>query len=213
MTRRERNQRSHAGEPRLSALDWSSPEQRKESVQTLHDHAAESARWSIQRYTLATRPNKRNARRLRGLSIVLVSIGGLIPVLSQILKGDVAINPAWASVAFGLGVAAIALDNFFGYSTAWARYTVARQQLETKLNTFELDYNALLNEVNGLDSLSLDQARPLIDCIQKFIADLDAIVENETLLWVAEFQDKLKSFDKASQSESSGVGRPPSSGE
>lgn len=205
MARRERKQQRESVDPRLSRLDWSTPEQRKESVQRLHDHAVERAQSSIQFYTGAAKPNKRHARRLRGLAIILVSIAGLIPILSQILQDDLEIEPAWASVMIGLGVACIALDKFFGYSSAWARYTVARFRLETALNSYQLEYNALINEVDGLDSLTLDQARSLIDRTRGFVADLDATVENETAEWKKEFQSVLNRIESLSKSDTNGA--------
>ena len=65
--------------------------------------------------------------------------------------------------------------------------------------------------MNGLDSLTLDQERPLIDCIHPFIGDLDAIVKNETAGWVAEFRAAVESIESVSTSDSSGTRETPSS--
>lgn len=214
MARRGRDGGEGTAEPRLGTLHWSTDEQRSESVQKLYDYAVEKARSWIGWYDGATRPNKRRARLLRGWSIVLVSIAGLIPVLSQIRQDDSwTIEPAWASVALGLAVALIALDRFYGYSSAWARFTIARFELEARLNTFQLEWQSSLNDVNGLDRLTVDEARRLIDCVEGFIGDFDAIVQRETASWVAEFRTALESIEAATKSSEStgarGTAAPP----
>ena len=88
---------------------WSTAENRAASLTTLHGDVIAKAEASINWYKRATRPNKRYARALRGLSIVLVSVAALIPLVSQIRQGDGwTIEPAWASIVLGAAVALVA---------------------------------------------------------------------------------------------------------
>jgi low affinity Fe/Cu permease len=54
----------------------------------------------------------------------MVAVAGVLPVLSQIFGAgsSVKIQPAWAAVALAIAVSLVALDRFFGFSSAWARY-------------------------------------------------------------------------------------------
>ncbi|MDX2378993.1 MAG: SLATT domain-containing protein [Acidimicrobiia bacterium] len=188
----------------LDALRWSTADERATSVQSLYSFSTSMADTWIAWYSGATRPNKRYARRLRGLAIVFVSIAGLIPVLSQIQQdGSWTIEPAWASVALGLAVALIALDKFFGFSASWARYTLARFELEKRRNRFLIEWQRLLNEVHGREPLDAEGAKVLIAAVGVFVADMDAIIQKETVGWVAEFQSALEAIEVSTESNGS----------
>jgi low affinity Fe/Cu permease len=72
----------------------------------------------------------------------MVAVAGVLPVLSQILGegSSVVIQPAWATVALAIAVALVALDRFFGFSSAWARYMATGQAISAALNQFRLDW-------------------------------------------------------------------------
>ena len=54
------------------------------------------------------------------MAIVLITIAGILPVLSQISEQswDFTIAPAWATIVLGVAVSLVALDRFFGFSSA-----------------------------------------------------------------------------------------------
>lgn len=180
--------------------DWSTAENRAASLARLHDDVVSKAEGSINWYKQATRPNKRYARALRGLSIVLVSAAALIPLVSQIRQDDGwTIEPAWASIVLGAAVALVALDKFFGFSSAWARFTVAQFQLESELHSFELEWQSLLNDLDTSSSPTSEEARTLIEALKRFIAGIDSIVQNETAVWVAEFSSALGAIEESTE--------------
>ena len=72
----------------------------------------------------------------------MVAIAGILPVPAQIFDAgsSVVIQPAWASVALAIAVALVALDRFFGFSSAWARYMTTEQAISSALNQFMLEW-------------------------------------------------------------------------
>src|SRR6185503_9882880 len=64
-------------------------------------------------------------------------------------RRETPIAPAWASVLLAVALLFIAIDRFFGFSTAWMRYISAELQLKQLKETFELDSEAMLASLQG----------------------------------------------------------------
>ena len=107
----------------LGSLDWS-PEHARQSLDLIYQHVIGVASQAISWYLTARGPKRRWAQRLRVGAIIMVAVAGVLPVLSQIFGAgsSVKIQPAWAAVALAIAVSLVALDRFFGFSSAWARY-------------------------------------------------------------------------------------------
>ena len=80
------------------------------------------------------------AKILRIIAIISTALGGLLPVLSQILaKDDINLEPAWATVAITIAVTAIGLDRFFGFSSAWMRFITTEIKINSKIEQIKLN--------------------------------------------------------------------------
>ena len=125
----------------LASLDWR-PEHARQSLDVIYRHVVDNASQAINWYLRARRPKRRWAQMLRVGAIIMVAVAGVLPVLSQIFSAgsSVKIQPAWASVALAIAVALVALDRFFGFSSAWARYMATGQAISAALNQFRLDW-------------------------------------------------------------------------
>ena len=125
----------------LRSLDWN-PEHARQSLDLIYQHEVDAASEAVNWYLTARRSKKRWAQRLRVGAIIMVAVAGILPVLSQIFDvgGSVKIQPAWASIALAIAVALVALDRFFGFSSAWTRYMATGQAISAALNQFRLDW-------------------------------------------------------------------------
>lgn len=128
----------------LSSPNWESEDDRQ-TLDTVYQHTVGIAVQAIDWYLTARRSKRKWARRLRAGAIIMVAVAGILPILSQIFKsGDsVEIQPAWASVALAIAVALIALDRFFGFSSACARYMATGQALSAALNQIRLEWQKI----------------------------------------------------------------------
>lgn len=176
-------------------LDWS-PEHRRDSIHTVYRRAEKHALEAINWYLLSKHEKKLWAQLLRLGVIGLTAIAGLLPIISEINK--LALSPAWASVALGLAGVLLAIDKFFGCSSAWMRFIAAEHQIRQCLHEFQMDYE--------LEQTGWEHAQPTTEQTQKilgrckaFLYQVDAIIRQETDQWLAEFQDALKQIDNAAK--------------
>lgn len=79
---------------------------------------------------------------LRLGAILMVGVGGLIPLIGELLKrnGIPGISPAWATVALALAALLIAIDRFGGYTSGWIRYIRTAQSLTRLKGEFLMDW-------------------------------------------------------------------------
>lgn len=185
----------------LSSLRWG-PEDALQSLVVIYEHAVFVASDAIEWYSRNKRPKRRWAQRLRVGAIVMVAVAGVLPVLSQIFGpgSSVEIQPAWSSVALAIAVALIALDRFFGFSSAWARYMATSQAISAALNQFTLDWQECSSQlpVGGLAQEHVDR---LFGLAKTLVTKTDALVQSETLQWVEEFRETLTEVERSAESQ------------
>jgi SMODS and SLOG-associating 2TM effector domain 2 len=122
--------------PPPAALGWG-PGSAKGSLAALFKRASDCAQCAIEWYLKAKRPKQASARAVRGGSILLAALAGILPMLSQMPGSSIA--PIWASVALALATAFVLLDRFFGFSSAWMRYITTELHLQQMLDEFQFD--------------------------------------------------------------------------
>lgn len=185
----------------LGSLDWG-PEHARQSLEIIYQHVVDAASQAINWYLVARRPKRRWAQLLRVGSIIMVAVAGILPVLSQIFgKGSsVVIQPAWAAVALAIAVALVALDRFFGFSSAWARYMATGQAISAALNQFRLDWQKTSTQLPA-NVLAQENINHLIDLAQKLIIKTDDLIRAETLQWVKEFRETLTEIERSASNQ------------
>ena len=183
----------------LASLDWA-PWHARHSLDVIYQSVVEYASQSITWYLGARRSKKRWAQRLRVAAIVMVSVAGVLPVLSQIFNGSnsVVIEPAWSSVALAIAVALIALDRFFGYSSAWMRYMATTKAISAALNEFRLDWQRASYQLE-IGEPDQDGISDLLDIAKIFTRRIDDLVQAETRQWASEFRDTLTEIEWSAQ--------------
>jgi hypothetical protein len=185
----------------LGSLDWS-PEHARQSLDLIYQHVIGVASQAISWYLTARGPKRRWAQRLRVGAIIMVAVAGVLPVLSQIFGAgsSVKIQPAWAAVALAIAVSLVALDRFFGFSSAWARYMATGQAISAALNQFRLDWqqSSCQLPVGGLPEESIDN---LLDLAKTLVRKTDDLVQAETSQWVKEFRETLTEIERSAQTQ------------
>ena len=177
----------------ISQLDWSSVN-RREAIHTVflraEKHATEAIRW----YLLSKQGKKRCAQSLRLGVISLTALAGLIPILGELHVFP--FSTAWASAALGFAALLLAIDKFFGCSTAWMRFIAAEHEIRQCLHEFQMDYEIELASWDGAEP-DVEQTQKILNRCKVFLYQVDGIIRQETDKWLAEFQDAIKQIDSA----------------
>lgn len=171
------------------ALDWT-PTSRLESLRALKGwavSAAISARgwyWNRQGFKGVV------GKLHRGAALVLATAAGLLPLLSPFFPARL---DRAADVGYVLLVAAggaVALDKFFGFSTAYVRYVGAATSLDSRLAKFHVAWFGFEASLGGKapDDARLTEATGLV---AQLVADVRTLIESETATWAREFNGEL----------------------
>ncbi len=193
-----------SGGLRLEGLSWEQG-QRAGSLDILYQHARRQGEAAIAWYLRSKRPKKRGACWLRVSAILLATVAGLIPILAAIFvdqNGTPEIPPAWSSVALGLAAACVALDRFFGFSSAWMRFIWAELEIRTKLQDFQMEWEQARAGWQGAEP-SEEELHDAIGRCRAFVSEVDGVVKDETARWINEFRQTLKEIDRLAESGSS----------
>ena len=144
---------------------------------------------------------------LRVVSIVSVTLAGIIPILSPIItndSGDPRINPIWSSVAVAFGTAALGLDKYFGFSSGWIRYVTSALGVKGWLIEFKFDWE--LNRAMMISSdktFSEQELQSMITKCSAFALKISNAIQEETKQWAQEFQTSLGTLGEALQQRAS----------
>lgn len=184
-------------------LCWKEGEVAK-SLDILFKSAIEDAEKVANWYLREKNPNKRYCRRVRAFAIAAGGVGAVIPVLAQLHVGyggvgnRIEIQPVWASIALLFAAAPSAIDQLFGFSSAWMRYTSAGLRLRQLTQDFQYEWTSAVASWAGAEPTT-DQAVAAIGRIRAFIAQVNAVVKEETDAWIMEFKAALAQLDQAAK--------------
>lgn len=172
---------------------------RREYVIAIYHYAAAKACEAIDWYLVNKGPQKKWARRLRLAAILLTVVGGLIPLVSasMILPGENKVMfSQYGYVALALAGACIALDKFFGYSSAWIRYLTTATALQKTVAEFQMDWAILcVSQEASLPTRNETMLRRVLALVRQ----VRSAVEKETGEWAAEYRRNLAEMEKATQ--------------
>jgi SMODS and SLOG-associating 2TM effector domain 2 len=169
------------------------------SLSRLKVFASSRAAEAVSYYRRIKQPKKWWAIRLRVLSLVFAGISGILPLISQIWadsQGRPVIAPAWASVFLALAAGAIAIDRYFGFSSAWMRFMTSELKISRALDQFELDWEATRAGIDTGTGGAVDTATVLMDRARHFVAEVADIVGGETAQWMSEFRETIRQLDE-----------------
>ena len=179
-----------------------------DSLAQLRAHVIEDAQQAIDWYATKRKIKKGFAQWLRALAIVVIGLGGLVPLIGKWteIDGRPVFDPVLSGILFGVAAILVLLDRFFGCTSAWVRFMKADQQICQLLKTFRFDdEQARLSWPET--GPTAEQIEHCLKLCRSLVLDVDEIVQRETDAWIAEFQGVLKQIDVAA--EPAGSDKPP----
>lgn len=176
-------------------LQWDE-NNRRLSLDAVYQRAEYHALNAIDWYLHAKAGKRVCAQTLRLGTIGASAIAGLLPLLSQIFQNQLAtLSPAWTTIALGVAGVLMAIDKFFGCSTAWMRFMATEHRIRQALHEFQMDYD--IAQSQWLDNNpSPEQAQTMLNRCKTFISLVDTIIMQETNEWLLEFQNTIKQKDE-----------------
>ncbi len=185
---------------KLDELDWD-PDTAVDSLARFRAFVVGRAMDAVEYYQFAKKPKKRWAIWLRMAALVCAGLAGILPILSQIWTSDAGqavIAPAWASVFLALAAGAVAIDRFFGYSSAWMRFMSSELRVRRAVDDFDLDWEATRAAWAGRAPDDAD-IQAMIERGKTFLGLIADIVRDETDQWIAEFRETLREIDETAR--------------
>jgi len=170
------------------------------SLERLIERAISHADQAIDWYLRSKKAKRIGARLFRLGAILFIAAAGILPILQQIftIEGKPPFAPAWASVLLSVAVLFIAIDRFFGFSTAWMRYITAELQIRQARETFDLDWQSAHASFRG-NVPTPEQVSAVIGMVKVFTDQINTLISAETQKWVSEFQETLKQIDEGTK--------------
>jgi len=195
--------------PELHAqnLKWTKADDIQTSISKLYQYAEASANASINWYGRHKNSLARWSQGLRSLTIILTSLGGLMPIISALGWSTVnvpvvgSLNLGQLGYLFlGLAAACVGYDKFFGYSSGWMRYITTKMTLEKTLAEFRLDWAMMIAKL-GDNPPTPDQVQLMIQRLKEFLLVTNNHVEKETQAWISEFKTNIAEIEKTSKTQ------------
>ncbi len=198
---RRRRRRDLRAEPfPTAAMDqWQDTEA---ALTQLYRYAEGRAIDAIDWYLQDKRGKRGWSRGLRLLAILLVTAGGLQPLLDAAAPGPG--RTAWGYVLLAMAAACIGFDRFFGVTSGWMRSMTTAQALERRLEQLQYDWAA---ECARSASRTVDpkQVQNRLALLRIFSDDVAALLQQETAEWVLEFQSNLLRLERSNTTRSGSV--------
>jgi len=169
-----------------------------ESLQKSYTIVLEQAKGASAWYMSNIKTKRKWSKRIRFWSILLFSLGGLVPLINAIIlenKGDWQIlNLGYIAIA--LAGTLLLFDRFFGLSSGWIRYITTEMEISKKIKEFELRWKI---ETYGkdLDNVPTEEAKELLRVLLDFMNLIEGIVKEETSAWSTDFQSSMAELQKS----------------
>jgi hypothetical protein len=163
-------------------------------LEKLRNEAENKAIIAINWYLQRKSKEKAWSQRLRLGAIILASLGGLMPLLQSLLPyaGQA------GYVLLGMAAACVAVDKFFGFSSAWMRYMTTEIALQRDLAEFQMDWMMLSVEL-GAQEPDAAMKKHMLARLKTFRLQTLNQLHDEMQLWVHEFHNSLAQLEKTAK--------------
>lgn len=187
-------------ESQLEDLPWDEANL-SPSIARMYEHVQGKTVEAIAWYMNRKRWRGMLSQGLRFGAILFASVGSLVPLLQAADLWPKGANQMGqlGYVGFALAAGCVALDRFFGLSTAWMRYITSAFTLQRALAEFQLDWAILQVKLGGRPP-TREQAEQMLIRLKDFRSAVLQVIERETQSWVAEFQSNLAELYRVSRS-------------
>lgn len=145
--------------------------------------AIRAAAWYLQE----KKPKARWSRLLRIVAILFATAGAALPFVAA---NTGRIGFEWGYVMLACAAGAVAMDRFFGFSTAWMRYMTAELAIQQRLRDLQFEWTKLLLDRGGR-TISTHEASTVLETLAGAAADVHGEIRRETAAWADEFQSNI----------------------
>jgi SMODS and SLOG-associating 2TM effector domain 2 len=176
----------------------------QDSLDKIYQNVTSETNNTIGWYLKAKNKKKKAAIIIRFLVIIFGTLGGVVPLLTNVLvngNGKSIIPPIFAAIFFAMAAFFFGLDKFFGFSAGWMRY------MKTQLYIAGLEKNFKFNWEKH--QAEFDKTQPfkpfigtMLDLAANFSSSVYAAIQTETEAWIKNFQGTFEELGKLSESKS-----------
>jgi hypothetical protein len=170
---------------RLPEISW---DKRGAGLNELYSWAEGGMQATIEWYLEEKKRKARWSRGLRMLAVILVTLGGAVPLAALTASRPALGN--WGFVLIALAAGCVAYDRFSGYSSAWLRYMATATSLRAQLSEFQLKWSHWM-AARGGEEPSAEDVLLMVGLIQSFVQGIHESIRSETQSWLAEFNANL----------------------
>lgn len=194
--------RKNLKETPIQTLSWK-PEDRAASLQLVFEQAQAKALEAIDWYIARKGLRATLSQLLRFAAIFFATVGGVLPLLRaagiwpKSFPGEMG---QVGYVAFAIAAGCIAIDRFFGLSSAWMRWVTTALSLQRMLAEFQLDWSLMQVKLGGAEPTQ-EQVEQLLVRIREFRSAVLQVIERETQSWVVEFQSNMAELGKMARAQ------------
>jgi hypothetical protein len=167
-------------------VSWK-PEDVESSLVAMFEWVEGEAVRSVAWYLREKRYKARWSRRLRVLAVIFATAGTVAPLVAATTGW---FGSEWGYVLLALAAGSVALDRYFGFSSAWMRYLLAAQTIQRRLHRLRFEWLSSCASA-AVDSPSCADVTTRLTMLAEAGVDFGDQVRRETAAWVTEFQTNL----------------------
>jgi hypothetical protein len=188
-TQRRREEDLQPG--RFPALSWADGDLLTSLEAVYHWVEGEAIRATAW-YLREKRSKARWSRALRILAILFATAGAAIPFVAA---NNDTVGFEWGYVLLACAAGAVAMDRFFGFSTAWMRYITAELAIQRQLQRLQFEWaTAQINRGGRIPSAH--EVATELGRLAEAAATIGEEIRLETLAWAEEFQSNIGELRK-----------------
>ncbi len=154
-----------------------------EGLELLYRWVEGEAVRAIEWYLAEKRGKAVFSRLLRVVAIVAATAGAALPFVVR----DGSTGFEWGYFSLAVAAGAMAMDRFFGFSTAWMRYMTAELAIQDRLQDLRFTWAKAQLEQAGRP-LTADDAGAALAVLTEAAVGIAEELRRETLSWAEEFQ-------------------------
>jgi hypothetical protein len=182
----ERRREADLEPGRFPELAWGEADQLA-SLETVYHWVEGEAIRAASWYLHEKKAKSRWSRALRVAAILFATAGAGLPFIAA---NNGVVDFEWGYVLLALAAGAVAMDRYFGFSTAWMRYITAEQAIQRRLQ--ELQFYWVSTQIARGDRVpSAHEVAAELDKLAAAAAAIGEEVRTETMAWAEEFQTNI----------------------
>ena len=166
-----------------------------EEVEPYYQETLSEAEAILNYYPPRRRKYRFYSQLIRLGTILLVSIGGVMPLVDLAWQENSYPLVSFGYVAFSLAASLFLLDKYFGYSTGWMRFMMAEVEIKNVINQHQNDWIFYKIKFGGKE-LTEEELMKILAFNKRFSTSVSHLEIAETKAWILEFQSTYQSLEE-----------------